>query len=65
MFLYGLIYANNHGDYISSVLLAESHFDAERKALEDVKKWDGFHVYSVNFLDKSKLDASEIVFVGA
>lgn len=61
---YSLIYGNKEGDCICSIVKAESHFAAERKANEDVKKWEGFHVYSVNWLDKKRIDGGEVVFCG-
>lgn len=61
--LYGLIYTNNK-DFLYFVVFAESWFDAERKAKEDVKKWDGFRVYAVNFIQRRDLDTGEVTFVG-
>ena len=45
---YGLIYCNKQGDCVYSIVKAESHIIAERKAKEDVKKWGGFSVCGVN-----------------
>lgn len=61
--LYSLIYTNGK-DFLYLIVLADSWFDAERKAKEDVAKWDDFRVYSVNFLECKALEDGEIVFVG-
>lgn len=59
---YSVIYHNGKTEYISSIVKAESHFDAKRKAEEDVKDWDGFSVWNVRWLDKKRIEAGEVVF---
>jgi len=59
---YILIYINKQGDTITSLVKAESHFHAKRASEKDVKLWEGFHVYSVNWIDKKRVDAGEVVF---
>lgn len=61
--LYSLIYTNDR-DFLYLIVMAESIFDAERIAEEDVKGWSGFHVYKANYLSRSSLDAGEVIFVG-
>ena len=61
---YSVIYINKQGDTVTGVVKAESHLEAERKAKDDVKAWDGFSVYSVNWLDKKRIEDGEVVFCG-
>lgn len=61
--LYNLIYTNGH-DFLYFIVIADNWFAAEKIAKGDVKQWDGFHVYAVNYLNRTALDAGEVVLVG-
>lgn len=61
---YSLIYLNKQGDTIVSIVKADSHLHAKRKAKEDVNLWEDFHVYSVTWLDKDKIESGKVVFCG-
>lgn len=62
MEFYCIVYHNGKSEYIASIVKAESHIHAERKAGEDVKLWVGFSIWSVTWLDKSRIEAGEVVF---
>lgn len=64
MFLYGLVYGNEKRDYLYLIVKAESEIDARRKAEENVVRWNGFRVLSVNFLSGPALETGNVVFVG-
>ncbi|TET45061.1 MAG: hypothetical protein E3J66_00090 [Dehalococcoidia bacterium] len=64
MFLYGLVYGNEKKDYLYLIVQADSEILARRKAEEDVVKWKGFSILSVNFLSVEGLKAGNVVFVG-
>lgn len=62
---YSIIYANKKLETIVSFVKAEHYFAAEDKAKEDVQNWPHYRVYSINWLDKKRVDAGEVVFCGA
>ena len=62
---YTVCYHNTErDDYVYLILKANSHFEAERKAEAELKRWRGHTLHSVSWADKNKIESGEPVFIG-